>query len=81
MIMRSFIFSIALSSAAFAQVGGPILGYVPEGARHSTHVRIAPPRAPSAASSITGRDFSHIAISPQQNFALATARYRRSDGR
>jgi len=70
-MIRSFIFSISLSSAAFAQVGGPILGYVPEGST------IRPMYGLPAAGAIggilnAGHNFSQIAISPQQNFAIAT---------
>jgi hypothetical protein len=71
MIIRSFIFSIALSSAAFAQVGGPILGYVPEGAAIRSMYGL--PAAGAIGGIVnTGHNFSQIAISPQQNFALAT---------
>ena len=69
--MRTLIFSTLLSSAAFAQVGGPVLGYVPDG------TRIRPMYGLPASGAIggaidSGREFSHIAISPAQNFALAT---------
>ncbi len=70
--MRTLFFFTILSSAAFAQVGGPVLGYVPDGPR------IRPLYGLPAAGAIggaidSGREFSHIAISPAQNFALVTA--------
>jgi hypothetical protein len=70
--MRTFIFSIFLCGIAFAQIGGPFLGYVPDG------TRIRPMHGLPAAGAIgaaidAGRDFSHIAISPNQDFAIATA--------
>lgn len=69
--MRTVIFSTFLSAAAFAQVGGPILGYVPEGSQIRTLYGL--PAAGSIGGAVdTGRDFSHIAISPQQNFAIAS---------
>lgn len=69
--MRTLLFSI-LTSAAFAQVGGPFIGYLPDG------TRIRPMYGLPAAGSIgatinAGREFSHIAVSPAQNFAIATA--------
>jgi hypothetical protein len=70
--MRTFIFSTFLCGTAFAQIGGPFLGYVPDG------TRIRPMHGLPAAGAIgasidAGRDFSHIAISPTQNFAIAIA--------
>jgi len=70
-MIRSFLFLTVLSGAAFAQVGGPILGYVPEGAALRTLYGL--PAAGAIGSLIdTGRDFSRIAISPAQNFAVAS---------
>jgi hypothetical protein len=70
-MIRSLTLSICAASAAFAQVGGPVLGYVPEGAAIRTMYGL--PAAGAIGSAInTGRDFSRIEISPQQNFAIAT---------
>lgn len=68
--MRTLIF-LSLCGAVSAQVGGPIIGYVPEGA----HIR--PMYGLPAAGAIgpvlnAGRDFALIAIAPTQNFALVT---------
>lgn len=69
--MRTLILSTFLCATAFAQVGGPFLGYVPDG------TRIRPMRGLPAAgaidAAIPGRGFSHIAIPPQQYFAVVTA--------
>jgi len=71
-MIRSLTLSMCLASAAFAQVGGPVLGYVPEGAAIRTMYGL--PAAGAIGNAIdTGRNFSQIAISPQQNFAIATA--------
>jgi hypothetical protein len=71
MMIRSFIFLISISSAAFAQVGGPVLGYVPEGAAIRSMYGL--PAAGAIGGIVnTGHNFSQIAISPQQNFAIAT---------
>lgn len=69
--MRTLIFSTLLCGALSAQVGGPLIGYVPEGA----HIR--PMYGLPAAGAIgraldAGRDFSLTAIAPNQNFVLAT---------
>jgi hypothetical protein len=70
-MIRPLLFSTLLTAAAFAQVGGPILGYVPEGA--SIRPLYGLPAAGAIGSAINaGRDFSQIAISPQQSFALVT---------
>jgi hypothetical protein len=70
MTIRSFLLSLSISSAAFAQVGGPILGYVPEGAAIRSLYGL--PAAGAIGGLIdAGRDFAQIAISPQQNFAIA----------
>jgi hypothetical protein len=65
-----FILPIFLSSAAFAQVGGPFLGYAPEG----THLRpmYGLPAAGAIGSPIASRAFSHIALPPQQYFAVVS---------
>lgn len=70
--MRILIFATFLCGAAWAQVSGPFIGYVPDGARIRPLYGL--PAAGAIGSAIdAGRDFSHIAISPQQNFAIATA--------
>ncbi len=69
--MRTLIFSI-LTGAAFAQVGGPLIGYLPDGTRIRPMYGL--PAAGSIGASIdAGRDFSHIAVSPSQKFAIVTA--------
>jgi hypothetical protein len=72
MMIRSLLLPVLLlPAAAFSQVGGPLLGYVPEGA--AIRPMYGLPAAGAIGSAINaGRDFSQIAISPQQNFALVT---------
>ncbi len=70
--MRIFFLSTIFCGAAFAQVGGPLLGYVPEG----TGIRpmYGLPGAGAIGSAIaTGRTFARMAVSPRQNFAIAAA--------
>jgi hypothetical protein len=70
--MRPFILSALFCGAAFAQVGGPFLGYVPDGPRLRSMYGL--PAAGAIGAVIdSGRDFSLIAISPTQKFALVTA--------
>jgi hypothetical protein len=70
-MIRFLTLSMCLSSAAFAQVSGPILGYVPDHAAIRTLYGL--PAAGAIGGEIdTGREFAQIGISPQQNFALAT---------
>lgn len=69
--MRTLIFSTFFCGVLAAQVGGPLIGYVPEGA----HIR--PMYGLPAAGAIgpaldAGRDFALIAIAPAQNFVLVT---------
>jgi hypothetical protein len=69
--MRTLIFSCLLCGALSAQVGGPLIGYVPEGA----HIRpmYGLPAAGAIGAPLTaGRDFALTAIAPTQNFALVT---------
>ena len=70
MTMRLLTLSTLLCSAAFAQVGGPFLGYVPEG----PHLRplYGLPAAGSIGAAIQGRAFSHVALPPEQSFALVS---------
>jgi DNA-binding beta-propeller fold protein YncE len=63
---------LVLSGAAWAQVGAPVLGYVPDGGRIRPVYGI--PAAATVATPLDyGRNFSLIAISPLQNFALVTS--------
>jgi hypothetical protein len=70
--MRTLIFSAILCGSVFAQVGGPILGYVPEGSQIRTMYGL--PGAGAIGHAIDARrNFSQSAISPRQNFAIAIA--------
>jgi hypothetical protein len=70
--MRALILSSLFCGAALAQVGGPLLGLVPEGSQIRPLYGLPAAGAIGAALS-TGRAFSHVAVSPQQNFAVAVA--------
>jgi len=68
--MRSLLFFVILCRAGMAQLGGPIIGYVPEGTQIRTMYGL--PAAGAIGAAINpGRDFAQIVISPQQNFAIA----------
>jgi len=73
--MRTILFTLltlALASAtAFAQVGGPVLGYVPDGGRVRTVYGI-PATAAVGAALDQDRSYAQITISPRQDYALAT---------
>jgi hypothetical protein len=69
--MRPLIFSIIFSAAAFAQIGGPFLGYVPQGTQLRPVYGL--PAAGAIGSVIASRDFSHMALPPQQYFAVVSA--------
>lgn len=69
--MRTLIFSCFLGGALSAQVGGPLVGYVPEGA-HIRPMYGLPAAGAIGAPLAAGRDFALIAIAPTQNFALVT---------
>ena len=69
--MRTLIF-LSLCGALPAQIGGPLIGYVPEGA-HIRPMYGLPAAGAIGAPLDAGRDFALIAISPPQNFALVTA--------
>lgn len=59
------------ASAAIAQVGAPLLGYFPDGV--SLRPVYGIPGAASIAPALNlGRDFGRIAVSPRQDYALAT---------
>jgi hypothetical protein len=69
---RSICLAVALAGAACAQVGAPVLGYLPVGGR------ILPVSGISASASIApaldfGGEFLQMAISPRQDFALVSA--------
>jgi hypothetical protein len=73
-MIRSLILAAAWSTAAFAQtgsLGAPFLGYVADG----THLRplYGLPAAGAIGAAISSRDFSHIAIPPEQYFAVVSA--------
>jgi hypothetical protein len=70
--MRRFFLLLSIPGAAWAQIGGPALGLVPDG----TQVRamFGMPAAGAVGAVISGaRELSHIAISPAQNYAIGTA--------
>jgi DNA-binding beta-propeller fold protein YncE len=69
--MRTFIFSIFLCGAVSAQVGGPLIGYVPEGAHIRPMYGLAAAGAIGAALD-AGRDFALSATAPSQTFVLVT---------
>lgn len=70
--MRTLIFSTFLCGLGWAQVGGPLIGYVPEGA-HIRPMYGLPAAGAIGAALDAGRDFALTAIAPTQNFALVTA--------
>lgn len=65
-----FLVPVFLSGAAFAQVGGPVLGYVPEGSSIRTLYGL--PAAGAIGPVIAEGGWAQIAISPAQNFLIAT---------
>jgi hypothetical protein len=69
--MRTLIYSCLLCGALPAQVGGPLIGYVPEGA-HIRPMYGLPAAGAIGAPLAAGRDFALTAIDPTQNFALVT---------
>lgn len=70
--MRTLIFSFFLCGALSAQVGGPLIGYVPEGA-HIRPMYGLPAAGAIGAPLPAGRDFALSAIAPNQSFVLVTA--------
>jgi hypothetical protein len=70
-MMRSLIISTLLATAAIAQVGGPVLGYVPEGA--TVRPMYGLPAAGAIGAGIAEGGWSRIAVSPSQNFLIATS--------
>jgi hypothetical protein len=69
-MIRPIFLSVILSTAAFAQVGGPVLGYVPEA--DTVRVLNGLPAAGSIGGTIAEGGWSKIAVSPAQNFLIAT---------
>ncbi len=69
--MRTFIVSTFLCSAAWAQVGGPLIGYVPEGS--TIRPMYGSPAAGAIGAEIAEGGWAKIAISPSQNFVIATS--------
>ncbi len=70
-MMRAVLFLIA-STGAWAQIAGPSLGLVPDGAQ--VRAMYGMPAAGAVGAVISGgRELSNIAISPAQNYAIATA--------
>jgi hypothetical protein len=70
-MIRALLVPLFLSGAAFAQVGGPVLGYVPEGS--SVRTMYGLPAAGAIGPLIAEGGWSQVAISPSQNFLLATS--------
>jgi len=70
--MTRAIILFALAGAAFGQVGGPVLGYLPEGSSVRKIHGIAASGIVESAQSV-GRDVSLMVFSPNQTLALATA--------
>ena len=70
-MLRTALF-LALASAARAQLGGPVLGYLPDGDSLRTMYGLPAAGAVGAALN-TGRAFAVSAVSPSQNFALGVA--------
>ena len=69
---HAILLSLICGASVWAQIAPPMIGYVPDGAR------IRPMYGMASAGAIgnamdAGRDFAKIAISPKQDFALATA--------
>jgi hypothetical protein len=70
--MRCVFLLLLIPGAAWAQIGGPALGLVPDGAQ--VRVMVGMPAAGAVGAVISGgRELSHIAISPAQNYAIGTA--------
>src|SRR5258708_36099175 len=71
-MMRQVAIFFALAGAAWAQVQGPVMGYLPDGGALRTMSGI--PAAGSVGNTITpGGAFSRIEVSPNQTQALALA--------
>jgi hypothetical protein len=69
--MRPLFLLAVISKLATAQLGGPVIGYVPEGG--TIRPMYGLPAAGSIGAAIaSNRDLARIAISPSQTFAVAT---------
>jgi len=66
------VLALAASASAFGQVEGPLFGYLPDGARLRPVYGIAASASIGAAADY-GRDFSRIAVSPRQDYAIVAA--------
>ena len=75
MIRTGFVVALSVTfgmSPAFAQIAGPVLGYIPDGGRIRPVYGI--PAASAVGSALDqGRDLARIAVSPRQDYVLATA--------
>lgn len=70
-MLRTALF-FTLASAAWGQIGGPVLGYLPEG--NSIRTMYGLPAAGAVGAALnTGRALTLSAVSPNQNFALGVA--------
>src|SRR5579863_10048618 len=70
-MLRTALF-FALASAAWGQLGGPVLGYLPDGGPIRTMYGFPAAGAVGAALN-TGRALTVSVVSPSQNFALGVA--------
>jgi hypothetical protein len=71
-IHAALAFVAAACVPAWAQVEAPLFGYLPDGA-HLRPVYGIPASAAIGAATDYGRDFSRIAVSPRQDFAIVSA--------
>ena len=71
-VMLPTVFFFTLASAAWGQIGGPVLGYLPDGASIRTLYGLPASGAVGTALN-TGRALALSAVSPSQNFALGVA--------
>lgn len=70
-VLRTALF-FTLTGAAWGQIGGPVLGYLPDGGSLRTMYGLPAAGAVGAALN-TGRALTVSAVSPSQNFALGVA--------
>ncbi len=72
MIVRSLLLSAIAAASAWAQVGAPLLGYLPDGARIRPVYGI--PAAASVAPPVDlGQDFAQITAAPEREYVLASS--------
>jgi DNA-binding beta-propeller fold protein YncE len=69
--MRTFLLATLFCGAVSAQLGGPLIGYVPEGS--TIRPMYGLPAAGAIGAEIAEGGWAKIAISPAQNFVIATA--------